>query len=234
MGLERELHELLHEHDCVIVPGWGGFLAQYRPARIDEARALVHPPSKEVGFNRHLLRNDGLLTDHIAQREAIGFADANQRIDQAVSGWRAHLNAHGRVEIPRIGIFYHDAQRNLQFDPDDRANFLKESYGLRPIHATPVLRAAPEPQVIELPKLAVVEPAARVQGSEEPRRAWNWAAAATVALLLSAGAIGTYVGMNGGLDAFAFGLRPAPTYQAQKTPLAPLEARASVFALPEG
>jgi cell division septation protein DedD len=229
MGLERELHELLYEHDCVIVPGWGGFLAQYRPARLDEARSLVHPPSKEVGFNRHLLRNDGLLTDHIAQREAIGFADANQRIDQAVSEWRVQLDAHGRVEIPRIGIFYRDAQRNLQFDPDDRANFLKESYGLRPIQASPVRRSAPEPRVIDLPKPAVLEPA-----TAEPRRAWNWAAAAAVALLLSAGAIGTYVGMNGGLDAFAFGPRPTSTYQPVPAPVASMQARASVFTLPEG
>jgi hypothetical protein len=229
MGLERELHELLYEHDCVIVPGWGGFLAQYRPARIDEARSLVHPPSKEVGFNRHLLRNDGLLTDHIAHREAIGFGDANARIDQAVNAWRTQLDAHGRVEIPRIGIFYRDAQRNLQFDPDDRANFLKESYGLRPIQALPVHRTVLEPRVVELPGPAIVEPAL-----QSPRRTWNWAAAAAVALLLSAGAIGTYVGMNGGLDAFAFGPRPATTYQPVPAPAEPMEARASVFSLPEG
>ena len=81
MRLDLELHRLLFDHDCVIVPGWGGFLAQYRPARLDANRQLIHPPGKEVGFNRHLLRNDGLLTDHIAQRDGIGFASANALID---------------------------------------------------------------------------------------------------------------------------------------------------------
>lgn len=224
MGLERELHDLLFEHDCVIVPGWGGFLAQYRPARLDEARQLIHPPSKDVGFNRHLLRNDGLLTDHIAKRDNVGFAMANGTIEQEVRAWRAELESKGRIELPRIGIFYHDAQRNLQFDPDDRANFLKEAFGLRPVVASPIVHAVvTEPKVIPLPPR--VEPVVE-------KRPFNWAAAAGVALLLTAGAVGAYIGLNGGPSAFAFGTRPAATYTAAR-PVAPMLARASVFALPE-
>ncbi|MBX2971649.1 MAG: SPOR domain-containing protein [Flavobacteriales bacterium] len=227
MGLERDLHHLLFEHDCVIVPGWGGFLAQYRPARLDETRQLIHPPSKEVGFNRHLLRNDGLLTDHLAQRDGIGFAAANALIDREVGVWREQLDATGRVEIPRIGIFYRDVQRNLQFDPDDRANFLKEAFGLRPVAATPVVRIAAEPRVIPLPTPL---PAAPVP---QPRSR-NWAAAAAVALLLASGAVIGYIGLNGGTDAFAFGPRPAATYSPSAEPVPAMQARASVFALPEG
>lgn len=226
MGLERDLHDLLFEHDCVIVPGWGGFLAQYRSARMDEARNVIHPPSKEVGFNRHLLRNDGLLTDHLAKRDDLGFATANGIIEREVLAWRAELDAKGRLELPRIGIFYRDAQRNLQFDPDDRANFLKEAFGLRPVAAAPIARTvAPGPRVIPLPE--------RVEVSAE-KRSFNWAAAAGVALLLAVGAAGTYVGLNGGADSFAFGPRPASIYRASAEPVAPLMARASMFSLPEG
>ena len=42
MPIERDLHDLLRDHDCVIVPRFGGFLTHYRPARIDVARALLH------------------------------------------------------------------------------------------------------------------------------------------------------------------------------------------------
>jgi hypothetical protein len=228
MGIERDLHDLLFEHDCVIVPGWGGFLAQYRPARLDQARQLIHPPSKEVGFNRHLLRNDGLLTDHIAHRDGLGFAAANALIEQEVTAWRAQLTASGRVEIPRIGIFFRDVHQNLQFDPDDRANFLKEAYGLRPVPAAPVVREVkqPEPRVVQLPPVQRVE--------EEPRRRWNWAAAAGIALLLAAGAVGAYVGLSGGTDAFAWGAPPKPGYQGSAVAAPTMLARASVFTLPEG
>lgn len=226
MALERELHELLYDHDCVIVPGWGGFLAQYRPARLDAARQLVHPPSKEVGFNRHLLRNDGLLTDHLAQRDGIGFAAANALIDKEVSDWKQALDLHGRVEVPRIGIFYRDAQRNLQFDPDDRANFLKEAYGLRPVVAVPIARATPEPKVIPLP-----ESASEVVAAAVPARRWNWAAAAAVALLLGSGAMFTYFALNSD-HGLAFGPRPQPTYQPGAE-LPAVQSKASVFSLPE-
>ncbi|MBL7953349.1 MAG: SPOR domain-containing protein [Flavobacteriales bacterium] len=226
MALERDLHDLLFEHDCVIVPGWGGFLAQYRPARLDQARHVIHPPSKDVGFNRHLLRNDGLLTDRIAKRDEVGFASANSIIEGEVAAWRAALDSTGRLELPRIGIFYRDAQRNLQFDPDDRANFLKEAFGLRPVTATPVLREVPrEPQVIPLPRVDAV---VREKGG------FNWAAAAGIALLLTAGAVGTFIGLNGGTGAFAFGSRPTSTYAEAPVPVAPMVARASMFALPEG
>lgn len=226
MGLERELHDLLFEHDCVIVPGWGGFLAQYRPARLDEARQLIHPPSKEVGFNRHLLRNDGLLTDHLAQRNGLGFAAANALVDGEVAEWRAQLDTKGRVEIPRIGIFYRDAQHNLQFDPDDRANFLKEAFGLRPVAAVPVARAVKETPVVDLPQVRSIQ--------EKPVRSWNWAAAAGVALLLTAGALAAYVAWKGGSNTFAFGPRPRPTYEPSARPVGELEARSAAFALPEG
>lgn len=228
MGLERDLHHLLFEHDCVIVPGWGGFLAQYRPARLDETRQLVHPPSKEVGFNRHLLRNDGLLTDHIAQRDGIGFALANAFIEREVGEWRSQLERTGRVEVPRIGIFYRDSQHNLQFDPDDRANFLKEAFGLRPVAALPVVRKTTEPRVIPLPAPA---PVAAVVPQQRPR---NWAAAAAVALLVGSGAVVGYFALYGGTTSFAFGPRPTATYSPSAEPLPPIQARAAVFALPEG
>ncbi|MEZ4790177.1 MAG: SPOR domain-containing protein [Flavobacteriales bacterium] len=225
MSLARELHLLLFEHDCVIVPGWGGFLAQYRPARLDKVRQLIHPPSKEVGFNRHLLRNDGLLTDHIAHRDGVGFAAANALIEREVAEWQAQLERSGRLEVPRIGIFYRDQQRNLQFDPDDRANFLKEAFGLAPVVASPVVRKAAEPRGIPMtPPPVVVAP------SHPARR--SWPAAAAVALLLLGGAAATYIGLTryGGL---ALGPRPEATYAPGGAVMPPLKANSASFALPE-
>ncbi|MFN9325053.1 MAG: hypothetical protein ACK6A5_06675, partial [Flavobacteriales bacterium] len=59
MAIEKDIRELLYDHDLVIVPEWGGLLTHYLPARLDEARNVVHPPGKDLSFNRNLLRNDG-------------------------------------------------------------------------------------------------------------------------------------------------------------------------------
>ena len=76
MAIDRDIHDLLFQHDCVIVPGFGGFLTHYRPARLDAQRLLVHPPSKDLSFNKHLVRQDGLLVDQLVRREGMDFQTA--------------------------------------------------------------------------------------------------------------------------------------------------------------
>lgn len=187
MAIERDLHDLLFAHDCVIVPRFGGFLTHYRPARLDEQRNTVHPPGKDVSFNRHLVRTDGLLSHQVAQNEGIDFVGANAVIDGEVDAWQSKLNRNGRLELPRIGTFYRDAEKNLQFDPDKRVNFLKNAYGLRSVAAVPVISMVPKPvpKVIALPpiKPAPVE-------EREPRRMPLLLTAAAVVAICST--VGTW------------------------------------------
>lgn len=145
MPIERDLHELLHAHDLVIVPRFGGFLTHYRPARLDKQRQVVHPPSKDLSYNRNLIRTDGLLTDHVARREGIDHKQAVAVIEGEVDAWLSKLNRTDRLELARIGTFYRDREGNLQFDPDRKVNYLKEAFGLRPVPAMPIARVKPQP-----------------------------------------------------------------------------------------
>ena len=184
MAIERDIHDLLHHHDCVIVPRFGGFLAHYRPSRLDEAHKLVHPPARELSFNRHLVRNDGLLADQLARRTGVGFDEASGRIAEEVTGWQEHIARDRRIELPRIGTFFTDAEGNLQFDPDRRVNYLRDAYGLRPVAAVPV----PRKQIA--PPGAVVRALPRAEAAPEDGRrplVWATAAAAGLVFLLGAG-----------------------------------------------
>jgi cell division septation protein DedD len=218
MAIEKDIRELLYDHDLVIVPELGGLLTHYRPARLDEARNVVHPPGKDLSFNRNLLRNDGLLADRISKREGIGFDQATGRIAADVNAWQQGLQRNGRVELPLIGIFYRDAEHNLQFDPDPRGQYLKDAHGLRPVAAVPVQRTEGTP-VIALPIAAPVE-----EASTGRRTTWVWAAAAVAGLLFTAAALWAY--RMGGPDAAQwsgfdpFADRPERTYVAleQVTP----------------
>ncbi len=144
--------------------------------------------------------------------------------------WRQTLERQGRLELPRIGVFYRDAERNLQFDPDDRANFLKEAFGLRPVAALPIPL-----------KVTVPDPAPRIiplvpQETATPeRRSWVWAAAASIAILLGASAFWAYTSMDGGGAQWSGLWKPAPppTYTPAISPADPMTASASVFSLPE-
>lgn len=217
MALERDIHELLYDHDCVIVPGFGGFLTHYRPARLDEQRRMVHPPSKDLSFNRNLTRHDGLLADHLARREGMGFPAANQAIAQVTAEWNALLEQHRRVELPRIGTFFHDAELNLQFEPDRRVNFLKDAFGLRPVAAIPLPRKV-------VPSVPVEQAeAAGARTAETRHRPLGWLAAAAVGAVLFTAA--TWWSIGGGIGKQAlwssFNLLPGASQQDYVMPAAP-------------
>ncbi len=183
MVLERTIHDLLYGHDCVIVPGFGGFLTHYRNARLDLRQRMISPLGKDLSFNRNLVRNDGLLADRVAHLDGLGLAQANSSIEAIVQAWRQRLDVEGRLELVQLGTFFLDAERNLQFEPDRHVNHLKDAYGLRPVAAVPLIKpvVVPAPKVLELPPL----PAEEVR--EERRSNVLWAAAAFTALLFAAG-----------------------------------------------
>ena len=67
VNLDKYIRELLLQHDCVILPGLGGFVANYRPATFDAFQKTAIPPSREILFNANLMHNDGLLYAHISR-----------------------------------------------------------------------------------------------------------------------------------------------------------------------
>ena len=65
--LSRHIESLMLNHDCVIVPGLGGFITQYMHARYIAEEGLFLPPYRSVGFNQQLTFNDGLLVQSYMQ-----------------------------------------------------------------------------------------------------------------------------------------------------------------------
>ena len=66
MNLSKYIVDLLVKNNCVIVPNFGGFIANYNPAIIDELRHKIYPPSKRILSNPNLLSNDGLLANYVS------------------------------------------------------------------------------------------------------------------------------------------------------------------------
>ena len=58
--LERHIAKLLLDNDCVIVPGFGGFMAHHIAASYDEKNHIFLPPTRTVGFNPRLSSGAGL------------------------------------------------------------------------------------------------------------------------------------------------------------------------------
>lgn len=127
--VDSHITELLYEHDCVIVPGFGGFLANYTSAKIHPTQHLFSPPSKHIVFNKNLKNNDGLLANQITRCEKINYSEALDNINIFVQRTNASLKKGEKVKIDSVGIVYLDAERNIQFKPGT-TNFLTEAFGL--------------------------------------------------------------------------------------------------------
>ncbi|MCR5890159.1 SPOR domain-containing protein [Hymenobacter sp. J193] len=185
MQLSDHISALLRDHDCVIIPDFGGLIADYSPAHIHPVRHTLAPPTKRVAFNQALTRNDGLLVDALSRTLNMPAAQARQLVREAVARMQSELTAAQRTELPGIGIFRHAAGRGLDFEYTGTHNLLTASFGLpellsRPVRATDAMQA--RERGTELP-----EPVLRASRSRLGRRVLNGVAAALIGgLVLSA------------------------------------------------
>mgnify|MGYP003287733752 CR=1 FL=1 len=60
-NLARHIELLLRDNDCVILPGFGGFIAHTVPAYYASEEHLYYPPTRNISFNASITMNDGLL-----------------------------------------------------------------------------------------------------------------------------------------------------------------------------
>ncbi len=143
MRIDQHIASLLFEHNCVIVPEFGGFVAGYSPAKVHVTQLLITPPGKTISFNKNLRQSDGLLANRISVVEGCTFAEAETLLNRQVQSIAADLKNKQQVVFENIGLFFLDQEGNLQFEPDFSVNFLPESFGLSPVHVLPIRNAMP-------------------------------------------------------------------------------------------
>lgn len=128
----------MHTHDCVIMPGFGGFVCNRQQARIDQVTHVITPPGKHVVFNQNLKTNDGLLANQIAEELKLGYSDAVKWIDQTVEQIKQLLTEQKQLEVDGFGRFRLNAEANYVFIPLLKNNYSYSSFGLMPVQASPV------------------------------------------------------------------------------------------------
>ena len=138
MDITAFIRELLFGHDCVIVPGFGGFIGNYTPARIDKSTDTFYPPVKNISFNRNLNHNDGLLVGRISGSCKINYGDARNLVEEFVAGVRKKLEKGEKVVFDNIGSFINNHEGNVQFEPDRNTNYHLDSYGLDSFQCLPL------------------------------------------------------------------------------------------------
>jgi cell division protein FtsN len=138
MHLADHIRPLLRDHDCVIIPDFGGLVADVSSARAQPGRQALSPPTKLVAFNQALTRNDGLLVDAFSQHMGLPIAQAREAVRTAVANLQQELDETNRTELPGIGIFRRAVGRGLSFEYTGSDNLLASAFGLPELAARPI------------------------------------------------------------------------------------------------
>ncbi|PKV75651.1 HU domain-containing protein [Pontibacter ramchanderi] len=136
--VEKHIKHLLYNHDCVIIPDFGGLITRYVPARINPVKHTLVPPSKKIAFNEKLVLNDGLLISTIAYANNTSKEEARQLVLSFVHEVRSRLEKEQRFELTDIGVFKYNHEQKLVFEYTEGDNLLESSFGLPEIVARPV------------------------------------------------------------------------------------------------
>ena len=183
MEIVNLIAELLYTTNCVIVPGFGGFIANTKDATVTQDGRLTKPARKQLVFNQSLKENDGLLVNALSKLKSIDYETALHEVEFFVKFIGDRLDSYKNYELKNIGSFYLNAEGKLIFIPYDGANFLIKSYGLPNIKVKPL-----NPVLVNKPIVKEAEKPETKGNSESPAPIrWVNMAAAIVVIALAAG-----------------------------------------------
>ena len=140
MKISYHIFHLLQEHDCVIVPNFGAFVARNISAKISHDGSRIYPPNKEITFNKSLIKSDGLLINEISSNENISYEMANDKLNNWVVKSHKKISKQGYIEIKNIGSISLENEKYI-FTPSQNSIFLKSSYGLNSVDSTEIKRS---------------------------------------------------------------------------------------------
>lgn len=156
MEIGKHIALLLEDYNCVIVPGFGGFVINDKPAGYQSSKDRFSPPFKEIIFNSLLTNNDGLLANAMA-------AASNDQYDQIVvdiQKWvqrnLADIKSSGQLIITELGtLFYSDG--NYRFDAFDKIKTSRVAFGLKEFRLPQleVIKKVDGPEIIDVPVVPI-------------------------------------------------------------------------------
>ncbi|MDR2824159.1 MAG: hypothetical protein LBB41_03045, partial [Prevotellaceae bacterium] len=124
----QHIETLLARNDYVIVPHFGGFVAQQQSAEIHEN--TITPPFVAVGFNPLLRHSDGLLEMEIARAQGFAYRDAIENIAANVHKVNNLLAQNQIIDVGKLGEISQSSDKII-FRPAADFSFLPANLGLQ-------------------------------------------------------------------------------------------------------
>jgi hypothetical protein len=131
IDLSRHIELLLLDHDCVIVPEMGAFIANHASACYNDAGdSMFLPPYRNICFNQNIVSNDGLLVQAYMSAYDAAYPEALKQMRQDIAETMRELDIRGRYELENIGVLHKGINGNITFNSVKSGILTPSLYGL--------------------------------------------------------------------------------------------------------
>ena len=160
LRIVSHIENLLLSHDCVIVPGIGGFVTHFEEASFSDDGSEIYPPYCSVSFNSHLSDKEdkyGMLAQSYMTAYDINYPKALSLVSDDVAAMREQLRKNMEFQIGTIGTLQLTLNYSLLFTPSEECGiFAKELYGL--VQSKIVKLDSPAVQMVESTNIREFKP----------------------------------------------------------------------------
>jgi hypothetical protein len=127
------LEHLLYEHECVIIPDFGGFVVNAQGFSFNEKEGKIHPKKKFVAFNEKLKTDDRFLSTEWAKKKSIPQKESTIEIAIISKELKSLLVSQGVLTIGVLGSFTLIQENRISFSPNPDFNADLNVFGLFPV-----------------------------------------------------------------------------------------------------
>ena len=177
------IEHLLLNHECVVLPGLGGFIVRDSPCNFTADKSMIKPAFRNLFFNPHLTQNDGLLCHALQNENGKSYNEASALIQSFVTDFQTQIQSEQSYKFGRLGVFY-NGQNNIWFAPANELNLSLDSFGLESIHIQTVAQTE---SLLPTPVKSLIDNAPIATLDVRKPRLKPWLVAASVALLFHVG-----------------------------------------------
>lgn len=127
------IEHLLYDHECVIIPQFGGFVVNEQGFIFNEREGKIYPKKKCVAFNEKLKTDDRFLSTEWAKNKSITLQESTSEILAFSKELKSQLLAGEDVNIGILGILTLNQEKRISFTPNPDFNADLTVFGLFPV-----------------------------------------------------------------------------------------------------
>ena len=137
-NLVKNISRLIAQHNCVIMPGVGAFLAHRVPAYYSAKEKIFMPPHRSLAFNPQVTVDDALLLSEYMSDGTLSYEEANERLNSDIEAMRLKLADSGILYFGDLGTFNMDIDGKISFTPNENSIDDPYNYGFEPLAIAPL------------------------------------------------------------------------------------------------